>query len=244
MSEGRVADGCPTPPDPPDPDQRPTLIDLDEYSSLCSTGHTPLIITGAYLRFMQEHFSDPNKVENPELRDNIFVAEPDDTTEGTYPTGILIDPIYKWNPRRFSKRLAIYIARNEINIQRLGINDGMTVGLGKDADGNLKTYEGDKHEVGVLGSHTFFCIGRTGAEAEILASEVFREVQHFAPVLRRDLKLHRLVIAGYTGLNQLEEYDQHFVVAISIGWAYIEAWRLVPLAPWLKTFSVGVTPSA
>jgi hypothetical protein len=190
---------------------------------------------------MQEHFSDPNKIENPQLRDNIFVSEPDDTTEGTYPTGILIEPIYKWDPRRFSTRIAIYINRNDMQIQRLGINDGMTVGLGTDADGNLNTYEGDKHEVGVLGSHTLFCIGRSGAETEIVASEVFREVQHFAPILRQDLKLHRLVIAGYTGINQLEEYDQHFVVAITIGWAYIEAWRLIPLAPWLKTLSINVT---
>jgi hypothetical protein len=193
---------------------------------------------------MQEHFRDPDKIENPMLRDNIFVPEPEDTTEGTYPTGILIDPIYKWNPRRFDKRIAIYIKRNDMQIQRLGINDGMTVGVGKDANGNLKTYEGDKHEVGVLGSHTLFCIGRSGAEAEVLASEVFREVQHFAPVLRQDLKLHRLVIAGYTAINQLDEYDQHFVVAISVGWAYIEAWRLIPLAPWLKSLSLQVTPTS
>lgn len=240
MTEGRVADGCPTPPDPPEPGQQPSLIDLDEYSSLCSTGHTPNILTGAFLRFMQEHFVDSKKIENPKLKDNVFVPEPDDTTEGTYETGILIDPIYKWNPRRFSTRPAIYIKRNEIQMQRLGINDGMTVGVGKDEDGNLKTYEGDKHEVGVLGSHTFFSIGRSGAEAEILASEVFRELQHFAPVLRRDLKLHRLVTAGYTDVQQLDEYDQHFVVAVTMGWAYIEAWRLIPQAPWLKTLSVEV----
>jgi hypothetical protein len=192
---------------------------------------------------MQEHFSDANKIENRALRDNVFVPEPVDTTEGTYATGILIDPIYKWNPRRFSKRPAIYIKRNELEIQRLGINDGMTVGLGRDENGNLKTYEGDKHEVGVLGSHTLFSIGRSGAEAEVLASEVFREVQHFAPVLRGDLKLHRLVIAGYTDVQQVEEYDQHFVVAVTVGWAYIEAWRLIPQAPWLKSLAINVTPS-
>jgi hypothetical protein len=243
VSEGRVAEGCPTPPDPPEPGQQPTLVDLDEYSSLCSTGHTPNIITGAFLRFLQSHFVDPNKIENPMLRDNIFKAEPKDTTEGTYETGILIEPIYKWDPRRFSKRLAIYIKRNELTIQRLGINDGMTVGVGRNEDGSLKTYEGDKHEVGVLGSHTFFCIGRSGAEAEVLASEVFREVQHFAPILRGDLKLHRLVIAGYAEVQQVEEYDQHFVVAITAGWAYIEAWRLIPQAPWLKTLSLNADPS-
>jgi hypothetical protein len=119
----------------------------------------------------------------------------------------------------------------------------MTVGVGRNEDGSLKTYEGDKNEVGVLGSHTFFCIGRSGAEAEVLASEVFREVQHFAPILRGDLKLHRLVIAGYAEVQQVEEYDQHFVVAITAGWAYIEAWRLIPQAPWLKTLSLNADPS-
>lgn len=242
MAEGRVAEGCPASPTPGEVDRGPTLVDLEEWSSLCSTGHTPNIITGAILRFLQEHFSRTENIENDVLKQKIFHPQPEDTTEGLVPTGILIDPIYKWNPQNFSKRLAIYVKRNGMRIERYGINDGVTAGLGRDKDGELKNYDGDHHVVGGLGSHSIFCIGRSGAEAEVLGSEVFREVQHFAPVLRRDLKIKKLAVTEVTEIQQLEEYDQHFVVAVILAWGYFETWRLVPEAPWLKGFNLAPVP--
>jgi len=243
MGEGRVAEGCVEPSSESGTVQIPTLVDLDEWSSLCSTGHTPNIVTGAILRFLQEHFADPDKIENTALRDNIFVPQPEDTTEGLVANGILIDPIYKWNPQNFSLRPAIYIKRNGMQTQRWGINDGLTVGLGKDKQGQLKTYEGEYHTVGVMGSHTLFCIGREGAETEVLTSEVFREIQHFAPLLRRDLKLKRLNVTEVTEVSKLEEYDQHFVVAVVMGWYYFEKWMLKPIAPWLKSLAIDLRAS-
>jgi len=240
MGEGRITDGCVEPSSESGPTRDPTLVDLDEWSSLCSTGHTPNIVTGAFLRFLQEHFADPLKIENVALRDNIFTPQLEDTTEGLVATGILIDPIYKWNPQNFALRPAIYLKRNGMQTQRWGINDGLTIGLGRDAQGQLKTYEGEYHTVGVMGSHTLFCIGRAGAETEILASEVFREIQCFAPLLRRDLKLKRLNVTEVTEVNKLEEYDQHFVVAVVVGWYYFERWILRPIAPWLKSIAIDV----
>lgn len=238
MTDGRVSEGC-VEPQSSSGSPEPTLVDLDEWSSLCSTGHTPLIITGCFLRFIQEHFSDPDKIENEALRDNIWRNDPGDTTEGIPPKGILIEPIYKWNPVDFQRRPTVYISRNKMTTQRLGINDGLTVGLGKDAEGNLKTDEGQKKVVGVQGSHSFFCIGRAGAEAEVLGTEVFREILHFSPILRRDLKLKRLVVSEASPASQLQEYDQHFVVSVAVGWYYFETWRLRPVAPWLKGLSIG-----
>ena len=240
MGEGRVTDGCVEPSSESGPTRAPTLVDLDEWSSLCSTGHTPNIVTGAFLRFLQEHFADPLKIENAALRDNIFTLQPGDTTEGLVATGILIDPIYKWNPQNFSQRPAIYIKRGGVQTQRLGIADGLTVGLGRNEAGELKTYEGEYHVVGVAGSHSIFCIGRSGAEAEVLASEVFREVCQFGPVLRRDLKLKRLTVTEVTEVNQLAEYDQHFAVAVVLGWYYFERWLLKPIAPWLKSIAIDM----
>lgn len=243
MGEGRITEGCDQS-SSVGPTNDPTLVDLDEFSSLCSTGHTPNIITGAFLRFFAEHFADPNKIENAALRDNIYRFDSDDTTEGVAEKGILIDPLYKWNPRDFSRRPAIYIKRNGMQPQRLGINDGLTVGLDRDKDGQIETYKGEYHVVGVMGSHSLFCIGRAGAEAEILASEVFRELQHFSPVLRRDLKLKKLTVVEISEVNKLDEYDQHFVVALTIAWYYFEKWRLRPVAPWLKGISIAPAPSA
>ena len=240
MAEGRITEGCVEAPSSSSADTQPTLVDMDEWSSLCSTGHTPNILTGALLRFIQQHFSDPAQIEHPALRDNIWVDNPDDTTEGIPPKGILINPIYKWNPVDFQRRITIYVARNKITTQRLGINDGLTVGLGTDpVTGELKTAEGEKHIVGVQGSHTLFCIGRAGAEVEVLGNEVYRQILYFSPILRRDLKLKRLVVSEVSPISMLQEYDQHFVVTVAVGWYYFEKWKLRPVAPWLKAISIG-----
>lgn len=240
MTEGRVAEGCVGESSSSSVEPEPTLVDLDEWSSLCSTGFTPNIITGLLLRFLQDQFSAPDKIENPVLRNNIWHGKPDDTTEGIPGTGILIEPTYKWNPQDFQTRLAVYVTRNTMSTQRLGINDGYKVGLGRDPKTQeLKTDEGEYKVVGVQGSHTLACVGRAGAEAEVLGTEVWRDVLHFAPVLRKDLKLKRLVVSEASPVAVLEEYDQNFVVTVAVGWYYFEKWRLRQSAPYLKTMSIG-----
>jgi len=239
VTEGRITEGCVEAPSSSSADIQPTLVDLDEFSSLCSTGHTPNIITGALLRFIQEHFSDPSKIESPALRDNIWRDNPSDTTEGIPPKGILIAPSYKWDPVDFQRRIAIYVGRNQMTIQRYGFNDGLQVGLGRDSAGEVMTDEGAYHVVGVQGSHTLYCIGRAGAEVEVMGTELFREVTHFSPVLRRDLQLKRLVVSEISPISKLDEYDQHFVVTVAVGWFYFEKWRLRQMAPWLKAISIG-----
>jgi hypothetical protein len=243
VSEGRVADGCPGESSSSAVVSSRTLIGFDEASSLCSTGHTPNIITGMFLRILEAHFEEADKIENPELRDNIFKAQPNDTTEGLVYTGILIDPIYKWNPQNFSTRPAIYVKRNDVETERLGINDGLTVGIGKNDDGTYKDDEGEYHVRGMRGSHTLFCIGKTGAEAEVLSSEVYSEMQCFAPVLRRDLKLKRFEVVQAAEVSQLQEHAQHFVVPIVVAWYAFSRWRLRQLAPKLKTLSIGLEAS-
>jgi hypothetical protein len=214
---------------------------LDEFSSICSTGHTPNILTGALMRILQNHFSTPNYIQNLALKDNISRQQPEDTTEGLIETGILIAPVYKWDPAILGKRIAVYIKRNPMQTRKYGINHGLTPGLGKDeTDGSLITLRGSYHTVGVLGSHTIFCIGRTGAETEVLTYEVFRELTQFGPAIRKDLKLHRFDTTEITDVNRIEEYDQHFVAAVVVGWAYFETWRIVPDAPWLKTLSINI----
>ena len=243
MSEGRVADGCPGESSSSAVVSSRTLVGFDEASSLCSTGHTPNIITGMFLRILETHFAEADRIENPELRDNIFNAQPNDTTEGLVYTGILIDPIYRWNSQNFTTRPAIYVKRNDVETERLGINDGLTVGIGKNDDGTYKDDEGEYHVRGMRGSHTLFCIGRSGGEAEVLGSEVFSELQCFAPVLRRDLKLKRLEVMQAAEVSQLQEHGQHFVAPVVVTWYAFTRWRLRLLAPKLKTLSIGLEAS-
>lgn len=239
---GRIETDCPQD-ETLDPVTGPTLVDLEEWSSICSTGHTPLILTGAFINILKEHFANPDNIGSAALRDNVFKEDPEDTTVGVADKGILIDTVYRFNPRDFGTRPAIFVKRNELQIQRYGINDGIQVGLGKDKEGNFLVDQGSYHVVGILGSHTLFCIGRTGAETEVLAYETFREMQHFSPVLRKSLNLKKLSVTQLTSLSKLEEYDQHYVVGVVVAWAYFEKWRIKQVSPWLKSIAISLNPT-
>lgn len=232
---------CTTSPDSPTAVVGPTLVDLQEFSSLCSTGHTPQILTGALLRILQNHFSTASNIEDDALKDNIVKLQASDTSEGLAETGILIAPVYKWDPAQLGKRIALYIKRNPLRTQKLGINHGLTAGIDTNTDEVLR---GEYHTLGVVGSHTIYCIGRVGAESEILGYEVFRELVQFGPAIRKDLKLHKFETTEVSDVNRIEEYDQHFVVAVVVAWAYLETWRIIPDAPWLKTLSIDIQASS
>ena len=86
--EARIATECPGAVEPPAPTRGPTLVDLDEFSSLCSSGHTPQILTGVFLRILQNHFTNADYIEDDALKDNVIQLKPADTTEGIPETGI------------------------------------------------------------------------------------------------------------------------------------------------------------
>jgi hypothetical protein len=78
-----------------------------------------------------------------------------------------------------------------------------------------------------VGSHTLFCIHGKGAAAEILATEVQREINRFGPALVEDLGfLLRWRVTDVGAISELEESRESFVVPVTVGWAYWDAWTL------------------
>ena len=85
------------------------------------------------------------------------------------------------------------------------------------------------------GSHTVFCLGnRISAQAELLASEVSREIGHFAPVLQRSLGMHRLAVSEIGGLAELEEAHQNLAVPVTVSYTYEETWLVRRESPVLR----------
>lgn len=199
-------------------------IRIDKPSNLCSYGHRRLVMTGFLRVLLTNHFSQARSIEHPALRERLWK---DDET-----TGILIEAITRWTPEVAQRRPAVIIKPGRLLRRRKGINNleiGSGLGNGNPHFQQLK-----------LGSHTLFCIAGEGAEAETLADEVDREMQHFASVIRRGLDLVRFEVTDMGEIFELEEATENYVVPVTVGYAWWDRWELRPHVPVLRRVSAEV----
>jgi hypothetical protein len=223
--------------DMPPVDDQTTFVDMNTVTSLCTTQVATEIMTGIFTRLLQQHFSDPANLsynQNTEpgqkmLEDYIWTS--DNTT-----TKIQIQPVWKYNPQDVQRRPALYVKRNKWETKRIAMNDGMTIGP---SNGQVK---GEFHVRQIDGSHTVFCVGRTGAEAELLGQEVTDLLMCFAPLLREDLKLHRLEVPEVDSVALVDEDVERYVVPVTATYTAMKTWRIDKVAPWLKTIGIQITP--
>lgn len=192
------------------------LTDLP--SNWCAIAPRPHLMTGFFREWFKYHFSDEANIEHKELRYALWKAMPD--------TKILVESITQWDPASVQRRPAIIIKRNDWQVQRAGIDDRLMGGVSLKGERHYATF--------VTGSHTLFCIAGKGAEAEILAAEVFREMVQFGPVIRQELELMRFVVAGEGAMFELDEARENYAVPVTVTYAAEERWKLVQQAPVLK----------
>lgn len=194
-------------------------------SSICSLLPQELILTGLFRDLLIKHFSTANQVEEPSLKHLIW--------QGSERTDILIESVHAWTPQMAHRRPAVLIKRDDCNYLPMGIGDRRQ---GPPADSR-----GDPHYVRYwMGSHTLFCIGGTGAQAELLATEVKRYLSHFGPLIREtiDLKQFRVVRIGAVG--QLEEAAENFVVPVSVGYTFEDRVIIRENSPALHAISLSL----
>lgn len=204
----------------PTPNQY-TGKDLD---SICSLLNRPIVLTGVLRDMLTRHFLDANTIEESDLKHLIW--------RGDDQTGILIESIHRWRPEVTELRPAVIIKRNACQNQRIGIGDR---DQGPPADGfghpHYSTYW--------TGSHTLFCIGGTGAQAELLGTEVQRELTQFGPLLSRALGLHRFQVMQIGPVAEIEEAQESFTVPVTVGYTYEERWTIKQEAPLLSNISLS-----
>ena len=195
------------------------------YSHLCSTLNRPLLMTGIFRDVLTRHFVSIDYIEEPDLRHLIW-------KEGET-SGILIESIHRWRPELTEHRPAVIVKRNSYQNQRRGIGDRR---LGPHTDA-----EGFEHFVTFwVGSHTLFCIGGSGAQAELLGTEVQRELTQFGPELSKKLDLKRFQVTQVGVVSELEEAQENFVVPVTVGYAYEERWVIRPQVPKLSNVSLSM----
>lgn len=191
-------------------------------SHLCSLLPRPLIMTGIFREIMARHFLSADNIEIPELKHLLW--------QKGEPTGILVESIHRWRPELTEHRPAVIIKRNRYRNKRFGIADRH--------EGSPADRFGHPHYTTFwVGAHTLFCIGASGAQAELLATEVKREVHHFHDVIRRSALLHRLAVLEVGEIAELEEAVENFVVPVIVGYAYQDSWVVRQEAPTLRSVS-------
>jgi len=201
------------------------IVGKTDLSSLCSLMNRPIVLTGLFRDVLIRHFSSDKYIEEPDLRHLIWKSGED--------TGILIESIHRWRPETTERRPAVIVKRNAYQNERRGIGDRRM--------GPIADKEGNDHYVTFWkGSHTLFCIGGTGAQAEILATEVQRELTEFGPELVRTLGLMRFQVTEIGAVGELEEAQENFVVPVTVGYAYEERWITRIQGPRLNTVSLSL----
>lgn len=191
-------------------------IDEKWFEDLCRQNLKPMVVTGWLKLWLEQHFSETNSLEDKDQTGPAqrFVWRPDENT------GLVIENITRWAPRLTESRPAIIIKRNKWSRARAGIGNrwmNVTDPLGSAYYENLWQ-----------GSHSLFCIANDGAEAEILATEVFRELNQFSPIVRHVLNLLRFEVAEVGEPVLLEEARENFVVPVTVVYASSEVWKVFP----------------
>lgn len=99
--------------------------------------------------------------------------------------------------RNNRKRPAIIIKRGSWSSERLVLNDNAGTGdiyLGSERYGRI-----------MKGSHTLFCISNSGVQSEILAGEVYKDLNTYGLVIANVLNLIKFEAVQLGPLFQLEE---------------------------------------
>lgn len=195
----------------------------DTLHELCTKGMRPLVMTGALVGWLRNHFSRAQNLEDRGLAlsstEMVWSSQPETST-------IAIESYTRFDPSLVESRPALIVKRNAWKHVRLGIDNRL---LGYDTPDGSQDY----HNLW-QGSHTVFVIAREGGECEKLATEVYRELNQFAPLMREVLKLHRLEMVDLGDMGRLEEASENFVVPITIAYAAQESWKLSPQSPPLR----------
>lgn len=213
-------------------------------SSLCTTGLQAHILTGVFLQLLRTHFSDADHIEEPRLRSCLWVSKTDDpVTPDPQRSMILIEPVYRWDPRQLQARPAVIVRRNDLQPRNrigIGMNEQMQV-MGMDPRGLPEG--GREYYLPFQGSHSLFCVANDGGVAELLSTEVARELYQFARPIVEEFGFEFLELAHIGQVTRLEESFEHFAVPVTVNYGFYDQWKVTKLAPRFAGVSLNALPT-
>jgi len=215
-------------------------IDVD-HSSLCSTGPSPFILSGILRRLLQTHFSDPDNIANPLLK-NVTWSEHSceaDENDGEVQSTISIEAGYAdMDLGDIESYPAVRVVRGDVKIGGISIDDKSIDGY--DENGQ---FEGPLYTQLFTGSHSVICIGNTGAESDSIASEVLFRLLHYMKVIKKEFQLSLLNIPGMGKVQKVPKGKDAFQVTITVNWVWMHRWIVSEETPLLKRLSMNMEKS-
>ena len=221
----------------------------ERASSFEAGGPNPFILSGVFQRLVQYHFSSSCNIEEHLLKEYIWtpssqcckVSDGEDSGEGASqaipPSRLLIKQSYSMLGPEVQQIPTILIKREPFGTDRISFQDASLPGLN-----NKGVYEGRTHQVNIQGKHSIICKGGSGAEAELLGQEIFYRMLHYQQVIKKDFRLGHLMTRGVSDVKtRNDESRPTFYTVVSIEWAYVYRWLVIPESPIVKRVAFGYT---
>ncbi len=191
---------------------------VPQMTALCSLMMRDLLLVGTLRDHLTRHFARPTYIEEPDLRHLIW--QPGEATN------ILIETNHRWRPELTEARPAVIIKRNDFENQRIGAFGEALQGPDKYGDVHYNTFW--------VGSLTLFCMGGSGEQAELLGTEVQRDLTEFGPVIAKSLGLKRWQVVRRGAVGKLREAKDIWATPVVLAVAFDERWIIIQNAPKLR----------
>ena len=186
-----------------------------------------LSVTGLVLELTRELFKEgAHNIINPAIDDYYWVPSPEgDLADAKHQ--ILIEEVFSWTPETAGQRPAILVRGNKWQDRRISIGN-------KIHTNTIPESGEEKYIKHVQGSHTIFVVGRTSAQTELLAREVYLYLNSFSPIIVRETCFDRWDVPVLEAVQELEEYEEHFVIPINVIYELSYSWKLFPVTRLLQ----------
>ena len=209
---------------------RETWIGIDDRpadeSPLQHSEPNRLAVTGLLLEMLRGMFGESGtNIINPAIAEYYWVPEPKGSLDDAK-NQMLIEEVFSWTPDKAGVRPAILVKGNKWQDRRVTLGD--KVQHAPQISGEEKYY---RH---VTGSHTVFVVGRTSAQTELLAREVYLYLSSFSPIIVKETCFERWTVPVLEGVQELEEYEEHFVIPINLVYELSHSWKLFPVTRLLQ----------
>jgi len=235
----------------PEPGWGCPLNAMSDCGAFAVVGPSPFRITGALIRLMQYHFSTPDNIQNPQLKELIWTPSTNGCSDElvidpctNQPTGgvirgskILIEASYKKSSLSIQQRPAIFIKRETMSTR--SVNPSFSNKALASLNPVTGMYEGEKYAVYIEGRHSIIALAQTGSSAEAIAEEIYFRLLQYMDVIKNDLNLGAF---GPSTMSDIKDYDveskKSFYATVSVDWAYTYRWSVIEESPIIKRLAV------
>ena len=182
------------------------------------------------ITFLKWYWSEPSNILVESLQDNVWNTVPKRSH-------IKIEPATKVTEDQVETTPAIIVGRGALSSTVVGLYGGWE----KQTFGQDPLLDNSDHRsVDIKGTISVSCMGRSGAEADLLGHEVFFSLIDYAHPLAQEMCVGAFQVNSLSPAEKLSSSDHLWVTRIEIGVSYTHSWELTRAQPPWKTFKLDL----